>query len=91
MLSLQIYIKNETEEKNLISKDFVLAGLATFDLLLIISIEPQVNLIYKQNKPEYIKEGTIIYLSWGTGILPGFLVEFFSFLEIKYLFEKLTN
>jgi hypothetical protein len=65
---------------NNIPHDCVLAALATFNTLLIISIEPTVDIVYKSGKPEYVKEGSIPYLSWGTGILPGFWLIFNEFI-----------
>ena len=75
MLSLQTLSNDDQNANcNIIPKDCVVAALATFNTLLIISIEPNVNIIYKSARKEYVKEGSICYLSWGKGILPGFLV-----------------
>ena len=76
MLSIQVLYHDNKKNDNILPKDIVLVALATFNNLLIISIEPNVNIIYKSPRPEYIKEGSIPYLSWGKGILPGLWLNF---------------
>lgn len=76
VLSLHIFENEERELINLFPKDYILVGCTTFHAILIISVEPAVKLIYKINRPEYIKEGVIPQISYGIGSNPGFWLIF---------------
>lgn len=57
-----------------IKMDINLAAMVSFNYIWIVAINPQVSMIYKKDKPKYVKDGTLAYISWGKGILPGFSV-----------------
>ena len=52
-----------------IVKNFTLVAIASLNVLLIISLEPMVRILYKMERPEYVKEGSVPYISWGKGCL----------------------
>lgn len=52
-----------------IVKNFALVAVSSLNVLLIISLEPMVRILYKMERPDYIKEGSVPYISWGKGCL----------------------
>lgn len=50
-------------------RNYTLVALCSLNVLLIISLEPMVRILYKMERPEYIKEGSVPYISWGKGCL----------------------
>jgi len=50
-------------------KNFTLVALASLNVMLIIALEPMVRILFKIERPEYVKEGSVPYISWGKGCL----------------------
>jgi WD40 repeat protein len=51
-----------------------LAAMVSLKYIWIVAITPKVSMVYKKDKPNFVKDGTLAYVSWGKGILPGFSV-----------------
>lgn len=82
-LSLQVFpgraaasLRRPSAEPAEFPQDQVLVALATFSTSLVISIEPEVKIVQKIPRPEYVKESSMASLAWGKGVLPGFRLIF---------------
>ena len=40
-------------------------------MILVVMLDPFVKILFKIQKPKYVKEGSIPYVSWGYGSYPG--------------------
>ena len=40
-------------------------------MVLIIQLEPEVKVIFKILKPNYVREGSVPHVAWGYGSYPG--------------------
>ena len=71
-----------------IRKDFIkntitsLVALASMEMVLVVTLEPLVGIVYKFERPSYVKEGLIPSISWGFGPIPG---KFLSNLLLKII------
>ncbi len=52
-------------------RNCILVALCSMDTILIVSIEPMAKSILKITKPDYVKEGSVPYVSWGKGAIKG--------------------
>lgn len=50
-------------------KTYTLVALSSLSVMLIIALEPMVRILYKMERPPYVKEGYVPYISWGKGCL----------------------
>lgn len=52
-------------------KNYILIAICSLNVVLLISLEPMVRILYKFERPDYIKEGSVPCVSWGKGVLKG--------------------
>lgn len=67
--SIQALRSQENFYNGHIVKNFTLVAICSINVMLIISLEPMVRILYKMERPAYVKEGSVPYISWGKGCL----------------------
>lgn len=67
--SIQSLRSQDPFYKDHIVKSYTLIAICSLNVILIVSLEPMVRIIYKMEKPDYVKEGSVPYISWGKSYL----------------------
>ena len=66
-----IQVLDKQLAKHHFTKNFTVVALCSMSMMLIVTLEPIVRIIYRIDNPQFVKEGAVPSISWGRGALPG--------------------